>query len=214
MKEYQPWGDDWRKELTFVPSLPSQREDMDHTPILPMYPIFVSALEKLEGEAFWQAVGGAILYLIGHEPDNPLVKSYVEWINQYNPNLAIKLMLDGTTAASQFDLETAIWMLQASLLMDPELVEANYNLGLAFSHLGDALQKEERQAEADSSYKQAYQYLNNALQLDPELSMAYYTLGVVCRRIGKQDESKFYLEKAINLDIQKKENEEMSSWQA
>jgi tetratricopeptide (TPR) repeat protein len=204
MKEYQPWSDEWRKEITFVPWLQSDREDMQEAPVLPLYPIFVAGLEKnVEGEAFWQAVSGAMTYLLGHEPDHPLANLYVRWLSIYNPDLAERLMIDGTLAASQYDVATAIWMLQAALLLNPYLIEANYNLGLAFCQLGEALQKENCQDQAQSSYQQAYRYLSNTIELDHTLSTAYYTLGVVCRRLNKPEESKAYLEKAIVLDLAK-----------
>lgn len=202
MKEYQPWDDSWRKELTFVPWPPPDFEHKEGLPPLPLYPVFTSAIEqRLEGDEMWQTIGGSILFLLGHEPDHPLAAAYIHWLRLFNPQLPLQLMSDGTSYAANYNFPNAIWMLQAALLLDPGLVEANFNLGLAFSQLGEALKKDNYQDEAVSSFRQAYQYLKNAIELDPKLSMAYYTLGVVCSRLGLVEESKTYLEKSIELEL-------------
>lgn len=204
MKEYQPWDDSWRSELTFIP-WPPDAEHREGLPPLPLYPVFNSAIEqKLEGEEMWQTIGGSIIYLLGHEPDHPLADLYIQWLRLFNPQLAHQLMSDGTNFASNYNFPSAIWMLQAALLLEPGQVEANFNLGLAFSQLGDTLRNDKYFDEAVSSYQQAYQYLKNAIELDPKLSMAYYALGVVCSRLGRPEESKRYLEKSIELEMAKK----------
>lgn len=204
MKEYQPWDDSWRNELTFVP-WPPNAEYREELPPLPLYPVFNTAIEqKLEGEEMWQTIGGSIIFLLGHEPDHPFADLYIKWLRQFDPQLAHQLMTDGTTFASNFNFPNAIWMLQAALLLEPGQVEANFNLGLAFSQLGDTLRNDKYFDEAVSSYRQAYQYLKNAIELDPQLGMAHYALGVVCSRLGRPEESKACLEKSIELEIAKK----------
>jgi len=205
IKLFQPWGEGWRKELTFIPWIPPAREDMEAAPVLPMYPIFVAGIkQRLEGDDFWKAVSGAIVYLIGHEPDNPLADLYVRWLNVYNPDLAKQLTIDGTIAASKYDLSTAIWMLQAAIMLDSEIVEAHFNAALAYFHLGEALEKEKCDLQAKSSYYQTYQYLKNTVELDESSAVAYYILSIVALRLGKDDEGKVYLKKAMVLGLKNK----------
>ena len=56
-------------------------------------------------------------------------------------------------------------MLQASLLIEPESYETNYNLALAFSNLATKLTREEKFHHAGECFRQAKQYYRNATQL-------------------------------------------------
>ncbi|MDR0469338.1 MAG: hypothetical protein LBH09_05135, partial [Peptococcaceae bacterium] len=92
-----------------------------------------------------------------------------------------QLFYEGTDMTTRYDLSQAVWMLQASLLLEPESYETNYNLALTFNQLGTKLMREEKHREAGDCYKQAQQYFDNAEQLqaglDEQLKRGLYKGG-------------------------------------
>jgi hypothetical protein len=120
----------------------------------------------MDSQEFFSAVASTMVFLLGHEPESPLYLPYCAWLHVYNEELAHQLFYEGTEMAAQYNLPQAIWMLQASLFLEPEAYETNYNLALAFNQLGTQLQREEKYREAGECYCQAQQYFNNASQLE------------------------------------------------
>lgn len=198
---YQPWTKEWRKDITFVPYLEPVNDLTRALPPLDGYPLFWAvADQELEGEVLWQASAGALLYFVGHEPGHLQVPRYVDWIRQYNPEAAVQMTLEGTLAANRKDFTTAVWMLQAAILVDPLLESAHYNLGLVFSQLGDKLYKERQEEPAQSCFRQSEQYLKNAIQLNDQNKDAYYVLGIICGRLNQAKEGLGYVEKAMAME--------------
>lgn len=203
MKEGSPWNDSWQDQIVYI-SVPHQVEPpVEMAPDF-SYPIFVGAFEqKLSGQDFWKAIAGAMVFVLGHRPDDSKASHYVHWLNTYNSSLAGELIYDGANQATKGNLETAIWILQAAVLLDPGIAETHYNLGLAFNQLGMALLEKGKKAQGELSLKQAIQYMENALELDPKLSLACYNLGYIYKRMGMMDESQKYLEKCVLLEMDK-----------
>jgi hypothetical protein len=114
---------------------------------------------------FFTAIAGAMVFLLGHEPEAPVNALYCAWLRIFNGEIATQLFYEGTEMTTRYDLPQAVWMLQASLLLEPESYEANYNLALAFNHLATMLMREEKHWEAGDCYRQARQYFQNAEQL-------------------------------------------------
>jgi len=203
MREYQPWDDSWQDQLVYI-MVPYEIDMPVEVPSDFAYPIFLGAFEKkLGGDDFWKAIAGAMVYVIGHQPNHKDVPSYIKWLNSYNSDLVRELIYDGAEQASKDSLETAMWLFQAAVLLDPQIAEAHFNLGLAYYQLGLSLIKKGKKEEGESCFNQATQYLENAVELDPQLSLAYYNLGFIHKQMGRQDESKKCIEKGILLGLDK-----------
>lgn len=203
MREYQPWDDSWRDQVVYI-MLPSQVElPVEMAPDF-SYPIFVGAFEKrLKGEEFWKAVAGAMVYVMGHEPHHPQIPLYIRWLNKYNSALVKELIYDGADQASRGNLDTSIWLFQASILLNPNVTEAHFNLGLAYYQLGLGLNEQGEENKGKSCYELAIQYLHNTLELDPQFSLASYNLGFIYRHLGLAGQSQKYLEKGLLLELDK-----------
>mgnify|MGYP000932872990 FL=1 len=209
MKMYQPWNDSWQYEVIHI-LLPHQSSAPVEMGWNFTYPVFLEAVNKgVKGEAFWNAVAGAMVYVMGHQPDYVQISSYVYWLNQYNPSIVKEVIFDGVEQATQNKLEKAIWLFQAAVLLDSDIPESHYNLGLAFSHLGLNLIKKKQKEEGKSCLKQAAQYFKNALELDSSLNLACYNLKYIYHHMGIVDEGQKYLEKGLLLGIQKQNSPEV-----
>lgn len=206
MQQYQPWDESWRDQIVyiFIPSVVEPPVEMasDFS-----YPVFIGAFDKkVQGEDFWKAVAGAMVYVIGHQPNHPFAVSYIYWLNKYDSTIVDGLIYDGADQASKENLDTAIWLLQAAVLLSPDKAEAHYNLGSAFYEEGMRLLKandSQNKIKADSCFFQAKQYMENAVEIAPDLSLAYYSLGSIYKRMGKYEAGKRYLEKGIVADLEK-----------
>lgn len=203
MREYQPWDDSWRDQVVYI-MLPSQVDlPVEMSPDF-SYPIFIGAFEKrIKGEEFWKAVAGAMVYVMGHEPYHPQIPLYIHWLNKYNSALVKELVYDGADQATRGNLDTSVWLFQASILLNPTVTEAHYNLGLAYYQLGLDLNEKGEKGKGESCYQQAVRYLHNTLELDPQFSLASYNLGFIYKHMGLQDQSQKYLEKGLLLELDK-----------
>lgn len=205
MAEYRPWSDSWKDQIVYL-MVPPQVEHPVEMNTEFAYPIFLSAFEqKIRGDEFWKAVAGAMIFVIGHDPGNSQNPLYAQWLKTYNPAVVKELITDGANQATEGKLETAIWLFQAAIILDPDVPEAHYNLGLAYYQLSLQLMQKEQNEEAEMCLKLAVQYLQNTLELDPKSSLATYNLGFIYRRMGLQEESEKYLEKSIVLELEKVE---------
>ena len=167
MTGYQPWDKSWHNQIIYLPWIQPELPGMEDSPVLPAYPVFTDSLKHCaDGFDFFTAVAGAMVFLLGHEPEAPVNAQYCAWLNTFNEELASQLFYQGTDMTAHYNLPQAIWMLQASLLLEPESYETNYNLALAFNQLGTRLMREEKLREAGDCYQQAKQYFQNAAQLD------------------------------------------------
>lgn len=208
MDYYQPWDDSWQDQIVYI-MIPKVLDlPVEMNPDF-SYPVFLGAFEqKVRGDDFWKAVAGAMVYLLGHNPSHPQAQAYVFWLSNYNSEIVKELIYDGADQASKGNLDTAIWLSQAAILLEPERAEAHYNLGLAFYHMGIRIFEDTKgnvnqilvQAK-ESCFNQAVQYFENAVELDPHLSLAYYNLGFIYRELGRLHESEKYLEKSIMIGL-------------
>lgn len=189
MQQYQPWDDSWHEQIVYV-FIPGVQEPPVEMASDFSYPVFIGAFEeKVQGEAFWKAVAGAMVYVIGHKPDHPLVTNYVYWLNKYKPTIANELIYDGVDQAFKGDLESAIWLLQATVLLAPEKAETHFNLGAIFYEEGLRLlnaKEVDSKLKSNSCFCQAKQYMDNAVEIDPTLSVAYFNL-----KMGTMDWKKY-----------------------
>ena len=166
MPAYFPWDKSWQSQVIYLPWIQPEVPGMENSPVLPAYPIFVDSLKKgIEGHDFFSAVAGAMVFLLGHEPEAAINSRYIVWLRDFNSEIAIQLFYEGTEMTAKFNLPQAVWMLQASLLLEPESYEANYNLALTYSNLATKLIREERFRDAGDCFRQAKQYFQNADQL-------------------------------------------------
>lgn len=207
MAEYLPWNDLWKDQVVYL-VIPPQVENPVEMATEFVYPIFLSAFEqKVRGDDFWKAIAGAMLFVVGHDPSKQENSFYIEWLKKYNPAVIKELLYDGANQAAEGNLETAIWLFQAAVLLDPDAPESHYNLGLAYYQLGLKLFDKSLNEEAGMCLKQAVQYMQNTLELDPKSSLATYNLGFIYRRMGLQKESEKYLEKSIIMELNKEEHQ-------
>ncbi|MEA4891773.1 MAG: hypothetical protein VB085_04330 [Peptococcaceae bacterium] len=164
---YLPWDSGWRELITYIPWVQPEGERMEDSPMLPAYPVFKNAENQgLEGRQKMTAVAGAMVTVLGHQPDDPLAPLYSVWLSMYDPNLARQLLLEGTDLASRFDFGEAVWMLQAAVMLEPESYEAHYNLALTYEQLGRHLQRQKKLSPAHQCFALARQYRENAAQLE------------------------------------------------
>jgi len=170
MTGYLPWDKSWRRQIVYLPWFQPELPGMEDSPVLPAYPIFTDSLRRgLHGYDFFTAVASAMVFLLGHEPEAAINSLYCSWLRIFNGDLAVQLFYEGTEMTAKMNIPQAIWMLQASLLLDPYSYETNYNLALAFNYLADELSKEEKIQEAGNCHTQAEQYFRNASQLPPSV---------------------------------------------
>ena len=166
MAAYLPWDKSWRSQIVYLPWVQPDIPGMENSPVLPAYPFFVDSLGMGPGGyGFFASVASAMVFLLGHEPESPTNPLYCAWLRHFNAELAIQLFYEGTKMTSRYNFPQAVWMLQASLLLEPDSYETNYNLALAFNHLASRLAREEKFREAGECYSQADQYFRNAAQL-------------------------------------------------
>ena len=166
MTGYLPWDRSWRNQIIYLPWIQPELPGMENSPVLPAYPIFIDSLKNCaNGHDFFTAIAGAMVFLLGHEPEAAVNARYCAWLKIFNEELAGQLFYEGTEMTARYDLHQAVWMLQASLLLEPEAYETHYNLALTFNQLGTKLMREEKTREAGDCYKQAEQYFENANQL-------------------------------------------------
>ncbi|MCR4442553.1 MAG: tetratricopeptide repeat protein [Peptococcaceae bacterium] len=195
MRDYQPWDDSWREQLVYI-MLPHEIEAPVEMPSNFTYPIFLDAFERrVGGDDFWKAIAGSMVYVLGHQPGHADAASYIHWLNAYNPNLAKELIYDGAEQFSRNNLESAVWLFQAAVLLDPQRAEAHFNLGLAYNQMGRNLKKKNREKDAESCFRQAVQYLENAVEIDPGFRMACCSLDLACEHLGLEEESSRRMEK-------------------
>ena len=167
MSDYMPWDKSWQKQIVYLPWIQPDIRGMEHSPVLPAYPIFLESLRHGGGGyGFFSAVASAMVFLLGHEPEAPVNALYRDWLMEFNKELPKQLLLEGTDMASKYKLTQAVWMLQASLLLEPTSYETHYNLALAFNNLATKLSREEKYVDASACYRQANQYFENAAQLE------------------------------------------------
>ena len=166
MAGYLPWDKSWHDQIVYLPWIQPELPGMEDSPVLPAYPIFMDSLANgLGGHGFFTSVASAMVFLLGHEPEADINPKYCAWLHGFNAELAGQLFYEGTEMTSRFNFPQAVWMLQASLLLEPDSYETNYNLALAFNHLATQLAREEKFREAGDCYNQAHQYFHNASQL-------------------------------------------------
>lgn len=202
MKEYQPWDDSWREQIVYI-IVPREAEMPVEMSADFAYPLFLGAFEKrVSNNDFWQAVAGAMVFVIGHQPDHEQSSAFVHWLNEFRPSLVKELMYDGVDQASHGNLETAIWLFQAAVLLNPDVAETHFNLGLAYYQLGRRLNAEGERQKGDSALLQAVRYMENTLELDPRFSLAYFNLGDIYKQMGKKKESQECLEKSVLLGLE------------
>jgi hypothetical protein len=166
MNGYLPWDRSWDNLITYIPWRQPELGWMEHSPVLPSYPIFITSLRSNpELQELYSAIASAMVFLLGHDPEGPANGLYCQWLRMYNEELASQLFYEGTEMTAQYNMPQAIWMLQASLLLEPNSYETNYNLSLAFNQLGTQLARSGKYRESGDCYRQAQQYLDNAAQL-------------------------------------------------
>jgi len=190
MRDYQPWDDSWREQLVYI-MLPHEIEAPVEMPSNFNYPLFLDAFDrKVGGDDFWKAVASSMVYVLGHQPGHADAASYVHWLNAYNPNIAKELILDGVDQFSRHNLEAAVWLFQAAVLLDPQRAEAHFNLGLAYYQMGHNLLKKNSIKDAESCFRQAAQYLENTVEIDPSFRVACRSLELAGERLDGLDRKK------------------------
>jgi len=169
MVGYMPWDNSWHSQILYLPWVQPEIPGMEDSPVLPAYPVFMDLLTNgAYGQDFFTAVASTMVFLLGHEPEAAVNKQYCAWLRIFNAELANQLFYEGTEMTARYNFPQAVWMLQASLLLEPESYETNYNLALAFNHLATKLTREEQFRDAGDCYNQAQQYFHNASQLRRE----------------------------------------------
>lgn len=189
MQDYCPWDNTWKDQVIFVMTPFAASEAPVEMPATFTYPVFLSVFHKrLKEKEFWQSVAGAMVYVLGHCPEHPQTPAYIYWLNQYNNKIKEELIFDGTEQVLKGNYGTAVWLLQAAVLLNPEQVEAHYNLALAYYQIGLSLQEDEEVTERKGCLKQAEKYLKNAATLDPEGSLINNYLNDIHQQLGLYDQ--------------------------
>lgn len=126
----------------------------------------------------------------------------------------------GLNLAQQSKWEEAIASWQRAITIEPNLVEAHFNMGIALRKLGkiqEAVGKYKQVLALDPNHALTYFSLGNllftendlaqalncyvkAIQLNPNNSSFYFQLGLLCHRIGRIEESIQCFEKVLQLD--------------
>ena len=94
----------------------------------------------------------------------------------------------GISFAQSNQLDQAIACFREAVNINPEYVDAYYNLGIA-------LDQQEKSEEAIASFERA-------IQINPEYTNAYYNLGLILTRQDKYAEAEVQLNQALNLSPQ------------
>lgn len=188
MQNYSPWDDSWKDQVIFIMT-PFASEAPVEMPSTFTYPVFLTAFQKkVKQKEFWQSVAGAMVYVLGHCPAHPQALSYIYWLNKYNNKIKEELIYDGTNQVLKGNLVTAVWLLQAAVLLNPEQAEVHYNLALVYYQLGLSLKEDEEITQKKSCLKQAEQYLQNAAILEPEGNLINSYLNNIYQELGMHDE--------------------------
>ena len=167
MSVYMPWDASWQTKIVYLNWFQPEIPGMEDSPVLPAYPAFSDYIRgNGGGKGLFPSIASAMVFLLGHDPEAAINTKYCEWLNVYSKDLSRQLLLEGTDMASKGELTQAIWMLQASMLLNPDSYETHYNLALAYRQLALTLSKEEKDTEARECSLQAEQYFQNASQLE------------------------------------------------
>ena len=102
--------------------------------------------------------------------------------------LADVLFLQGSVEVEDGNLYTALERFRQAIRLNPARDEYHYNLGHAFSLLGEA-------ENAISCYEEA-------LRINPRMAEAFNNIGVILSRINRKDEANRYFFQALAIDPQ------------
>jgi tetratricopeptide (TPR) repeat protein len=129
-------------------------------------------------------------------------------------------LAQGLSLANQSQWQQAINCWQQAITIEPNFVEAHFNMGIALRKLGktqEALTKYQQVLAINPNHGMTYFSLGNllfeeknftqalacyskAIQIDPSNSSFYFQLGLVCHQLGRIAESIQCFEKVLGLD--------------
>lgn len=115
-------------------------------------------------------------------PDNP-------WANLY---YGLSLARPPDRKSTEAEVAAAVRLLQNAVALNPDLAEAQFELGLLLSEQG--------------VWDEAVAALEAAVRLEPDLVAAHYRLALAYRRVGRNDEAKAMLDRYQELKV-KEESE-------
>ena len=92
---------------------------------------------------------------------------------------------DGLTDHTQGD-QQSIGVYEQAILVNPDLPEVHYNLGLAYSERG--------------RYEQAIEAHEKAIQIKPDFAAAYCGLGMACHKLGRYQEAIEAYRQAVGIN--------------
>lgn len=190
MQEHQPWNENWQQQIVYV--LIAHNADAPvKMPFGFTYPLFLgSAKQQVKGEQLWDNIADAMVYVLGHQPDHSQAKGYIYWLNAYNSSIPQETLAKGIEKATQGYLENAIWLFQAAVLLNPQMVEGHFNLGLAYYRLGMIREQKGNVREGAYYLQQTIQYLENTVELDPNMRLARSLLKDAQERSNSPTEEK------------------------
>ncbi|KXK06581.1 MAG: serine/threonine protein kinase [Acidobacteria bacterium OLB17] len=125
-------------------------------------------------------------------------------------------LAEGNKLLDENDTENAIEAYKRAVELDPDLGEAYFKMGVAYSLLeaeakhsgtserlpGDPIPKEEAKEKANSvkMFEKAVEALKKKVAASPEDAASFYTLGRAYNKLNKDKESEDALEKAVKLN--------------
>ncbi|AVX29871.1 Tetratricopeptide repeat-containing protein [Carboxydocella thermautotrophica] len=146
----------------------------------------------------WAYFIKGMVYVLAEEIDPENHQKYWEFLQNYDPNLAEKLVAEGAKAAEKGAKDWALRYWQVAARLDGNQPELLYNYGMYF--LEEAARANEN-SKREEMLEKAEEYLEKAICIKGDWALPWYRLGFVYRHLGDWAEAKEAWQKARELGV-------------
>lgn len=145
------------------------------TPDVVQLPVYLSDLaERIKVNDIENIPAVAIIkglvYVIGTNADIPHMPFYKTLLLKVDTDIAKSILSDGIRYATEEQFPNAILYFNAAINLEPDNIDAYYNLGRAFDDLGEVEERPELKKMAKYCYEKC-------IEIDPSFGYAYFNLG-------------------------------------
>lgn len=207
---------DWQGKLAFVVFDPEKIE-MPYNKVyrlpqgLPL-PVFADKIVEgiLADRLEWGELLRSVAYLLGHDPGHEHAAAYKEFLQAFDPGIEDDLIMWGLQAGEANNYDEALWYLRAAAAVNPQRLEAQYNLGLCALHGAAASWKAGEQERALARLALAEESLWNAIDIHRQFSLAWLNLGLVYQNAGRPEEALQSVEAALHYGLPEKAQQSLA----
>lgn len=148
------------------------------------------------------AIIKGLVYVIGAKAKLPNISFYKSLLLKIDKDMAKSIISDGIRHAMEKHYSEAILYFSAAINLEPDNIDAYYNLGRAFDDLGEVDERPELKKLAKYCYEKC-------LEIDPNFGYAYFNLGFSLYNEEKYQEAEANWLKALSYPITEEMREEL-----